>query len=195
LNGVIVFVKNPELGKVKTRLAQTLGDQQALDIYHQLVAYTRNMLLELEGVKRIVYYSSFIDENDEWYPTHFAKRLQVQEDLGTRIMSAVREVFAECSKVVIIGSDCPQLTSDHIQKAFDLLATHHLVLGPSLDGGYYLLGLDSYEPDLFQEITWSTDVVARQTLEKAEAKGLTSCKLEPLSDIDHEEDWINHGFK
>ena len=192
--GVIVFVKNPELGKVKTRLAATVGDEKALDIYNRLVAYTREVLLGSDAVDAIVYYSSFIDRKDEWSNVRFEKRLQVQGGLGDKITAAVQESFNDYEKIIIIGSDCPQLTKVHIQDAIAYLNTNNVVIGPSKDGGYYLLGMDHYYPSLFQDIPWSTETVAMDTLQQAEALGLRTHQLEILSDIDYEEDWINYGF-
>ena len=118
MKGVIVFVKNPELGKVKTRLAATVGDQKALSIYYKLLGYTRNVLMELKGVVNYVYYSSFIDTTDEWSNEDFQKNIQKGEDLGERMSTAFHQVFEECDKVVIIGSDCTQLKSSHLEQAF-----------------------------------------------------------------------------
>lgn len=194
MRGIIVFVKNPELGKVKTRLASTLGDTTALEIYNKLVDYTRNVLVEIKNANLYVFYSSFIDTEDGWSNDIFDKRLQVEGGLGPKITSAIQSTFEECDQVVIIGSDCPQLTSSHIEDAFEKLKTHNVVIGPSHDGGYYLLGMGNYYPELFQDIAWSTNTVCQETLQKAKSIDLNSCKLETLSDVDYEEDWVKFGF-
>jgi rSAM/selenodomain-associated transferase 1 len=194
LNGIIVFVKNPELGQVKTRLASTLGDIKALEIYNRLLGYTREFLLELTHAKKFVYYSSYIDLEDDWQKEVFEKRLQVRGELGDKITSAVKNTFETCDYVVIIGSDCPQLTSAHIRNTFDQLKSHNIVIGPSLDGGYYLLGMDKMYFELFQDISWSTETVCHETLEKALSLNLNVFQLEALSDIDYEEDWVKYGF-
>ncbi|MEM9548147.1 MAG: TIGR04282 family arsenosugar biosynthesis glycosyltransferase [Bacteroidota bacterium] len=194
MRGVIVFVKNPELGKVKTRLAATLGDEKALEIYLKLLYYTRDVLMDVKDAERYVYYSSFIDNNDKWPNQIFEKRLQQQGDLGNRITSAFQAVFESCEQVVIIGSDCPQLTAGHIQDAFQVLESNDVVMGPSHDGGYYLLGIKEYYPALFQEISWSTDKVFEETLQVAKQKNLKVGRLEVLTDIDYAEDWEKYGF-
>ncbi len=194
MRGVVVFVKNPELGKVKTRLAASLGDQKALEIYNELLSYTREVLIGFDSAKRYIYYSSFIDTEDDWSNEIFEKRLQTDGGLGIKIISAVQSTFDTCDQIIIIGSDCPQLTSSHIEDAFQKLKTHNIVIGPSHDGGYYLLGMNKFYPELFQDITWSTDTVFQETLKKAESIKLEVYELETLSDIDYEEDWVKYGF-
>jgi hypothetical protein len=194
LKGIIVFVKNPKLGKVKTRLAASLGDHKALEIYNKLIGYTKDVLLQLSNVNRFVYYSSFIDQQDGWDNEKFIKRIQYQGGLGERITHALEETFENCQHIIIIGSDCPQLTPAHINEAFDRLRSNNVVIGPSQDGGYYLLGMDKFYPELFQNIEWSTATVFKETIQKTKDKNLKTSKLEVLSDIDYEEDWIKYGF-
>ena len=194
MKGIIVFVKNPELGKVKTRLAISMGDKKALEIYNKLVGYTKEVLLQLSNTKKYVYYSSFVDRQDDWSNDQFEKRIQSIEGLGERMTIAIGEIFETCEQVLIIGSDCPQLTPSHINDAFDKLSNHNIVIGPSQDGGYYLLGMDKHYLGLFQGIEWSTNTVFGDTIQKAKDKGLSVSELETLSDIDYEEDWIKFGF-
>ena len=194
MKGVIVFVKNPELGKVKTRLAQTLGDKEALSIYKKLLEYTRSVLLELNEAERFVFYSSFIDEEDEWSATEFQKYLQKGSDLGHRMSSAFETILKRCEQVLIIGSDCAQLTSDHLDQAFAFLDSHDMVIGPSQDGGYYLLGMNHHYPFLFENIVWSSETVFQETVGKAIEHNLKYVELEVLSDIDNEEDWNRYGL-
>ena len=194
MKGVIVFVKNPELGKVKTRLAATVGDKEALSIYHKLLEYTRGVLLDLEETQRFVFYSSFIDDGDDWSNANFHKYIQEGLDLGQRMSTAFKLIFEKCDKVVIIGSDCTQLKSSHINSAFDFLESKDMVIGPSHDGGYYLLGLNKHNPFLFQNIEWSSASVLKETLDKADHLNLQYTMLEELSDIDNEEDWRRYGF-
>lgn len=194
MKGIIVFVKNPELGKVKTRLAISMGDKKALEIYNKLLAYTKEILLHLSNVKKCIYYSSFIDRKDDWINDQFEKHIQSKGDLGERMNNAFSEVFDSCEHVIIIGSDCPQLTASHLNDAFESLKNHNVVIGPSQDGGYYLLGMDKHYPELFQGIEWSTNTVLSATIQKAKDKHLKISELETLSDIDFEEDWIKYGF-
>lgn len=186
-NAIIVFVKNPELGKVKTRLAKTLGNQKALDIYLRLTQYTRTVLEELAWPK-YVFYDQEVIEKDDWDLPLFHKRIQHSGDLGDRMNDACTQVLQEFDKLVIIGSDCPQLTANHIHAAFEALDQTDLVFGPSHDGGYYLLGMKTIHSYLFTDIPWSTSSVYGQSLTKAFEHKHSVTELEHLTDIDHEED-------
>ena len=192
---VIVFIKNPELGKVKTRLAKSVGDDKALAIYMQLMEHTRLQMLGVEGVERYVFYSSFVDEDDDWLPIDFKARLQVEGDLGDKIKAAFREVFEVVDQAIIIGSDCAQLDSSHIQSAVDQLEKHDVVIGPTLDGGYYLLGMNGNYETLFEDINWSTETVLQETIDKANQQTISVKLIDKLSDIDYIEDWEQYGLK
>ena len=193
--GIIVFIKNPRLGHVKTRLAKDVGDERALEIYLKLTAHTQRILAAVPYVNRNVYYSEFVDDADDWSTDTFIKGLQSNGDLGDRIKHAFSEVFEQNEKVIIIGSDCAQLSANHIQQAIDALDTNNVVIGPSLDGGYYLLGMDSNFQFLFEDIEWSTESVFETTKNKALAQDLTVAEIEKLSDIDYIEDWEKYGLK
>lgn len=191
---IIVFIKNPRLGHVKTRLAKDVGDAKALDIYLKLTEHTKKVLAEVPDAKRCVYYSEFIDESDDWSDEIFIKGLQSNGDLGDRIKHAFLEIFEQSNKVIIIGSDCAQLSAEHIQLAIDALENNNVVIGPSLDGGYYLLGMDSNYQFLFEDIEWSTESVFESTKSQAIDHGLTIAEIETLSDIDYIEDWEKYGL-
>lgn len=188
-NNLLIFVRNPELGKVKTRLAATVGDAEALRIYHILLAKTRAAALGV-GVKRTVYYSDAIEEPDIWNPLYFEKKTQHGPDLGGRMRHAFEAAFAAgAKKAVIIGSDCPDLSGPLLFDAFKALDRSDFVLGPVDDGGYYLLGMKKLEPSLFEGIPWSTDVVLSRTLERIQQLGNAHTLLPKLSDVDTEVDW------
>ncbi len=195
INSLIVFVRNPELGKVKTRLAAGVGERRALDIYLELLRHTRAITLELP-VNRYVYYSHFIDDQDEWAVKDFQKRLQTgHPDLGIKMKTAFEEVLKEVDKAVIIGSDCPKLTPAHLREAFNALGSKEVVLGPAVDGGYYLLGLSKMVPQLFEDMKWSTPHVAENTLQRIRQLNLAYHLLPTLPDIDYAEDWIQYGWE
>lgn len=188
-NTLLIFVRNPHLGQVKTRLAQTVGDAEALRIYQILLAKTRVAALGLRA-RRIVFYADTPDEPDIWNPQYFEKKVQEGADLGARMRQAFEVAFAAgAAKAIIIGSDCPELTGPDIRKAFTALDKVDIVLGPVPDGGYYLLGMKAPEPGLFEGIAWSTDTVLARTLEKIQAAGKTHRLLPELSDVDTEADW------
>jgi rSAM/selenodomain-associated transferase 1 len=190
MNVLLLFNRNPQLGKVKTRVARTVGDTEALRIYHILLEKTRLAALGVEA-ERWLFYSDFIDTNDDWPETGFSKKIQSGGDLGERMEQAFRVAFeAGAGKVLIIGSDCPELTGEILQMAFDKLDEADFVLGSVPDGGYYLLGMKALEPSVFQDIEWSTETVRVRTLEKIEAAGKSCALLPVLSDVDTEEDWL-----
>lgn len=187
---LIIFVKNPELGKCKTRLAATIGDEKALNFYKNMLKRTKEEA-EKVGADKAIYYSSFIDEKDLW-PNQppFYKFLQNQNpDLGIKMQSAFEEAFQDgCESACIIGSDCYALDEKAIEQAFNALENHDVVLGPSNDGGYYLLGMNQLHPELFKNKEWSTESVAPETIQDFKSLNLKYSLLEELTDIDNEED-------
>lgn len=187
-NALIIFVRNPEAGKVKTRLASTLGDEKALAIYKELLAHTRKVCSGASA-ERFVFYAETIPATDEWSGGSFTRMKQAGTDLGQRMMHAFAEVFAQGhEKVLIIGSDCFELTTNIIEDAFELLEKYDTVIGPARDGGYYLLGLKKMNPALFVNKEWSTENVFRQTIHDIEKQLLTYALLPVLTDVDTEAD-------
>jgi len=189
-NLTIVFVRNPELGKVKTRLSKTIGDKYALNIYILLLKHTESVLQKVSSDK-VVYYSEKIQSNDLWSNRCFQKKLQKGNDLGERMQHAFETAFKEgYEKVVIVGSDLFDLKAAHIENAFKALENHDLVIGPSLDGGYYLLGMKVLHPAVFKNKQWGTDSVLETTLKNLEQKNVKL--LEALNDIDTFDDLQEH---
>lgn len=187
-NLLLIFIKNPEPGKVKTRLADSIGNQKAYRVYLKLLKHTVDTAKGLDAGRQ-VWYSSFIDRQDFIPETKFEKRLQQGEDLGERMLHAFRSGFDEgYSSIVITGSDCPDVTPALLKRAFHELKTSDVVAGPSSDGGYYLLGLNQVQEDLFRDISWSTEQVLDQTIKKAKGLSLTLSFLPELNDIDTIED-------
>lgn len=190
-NAVIVFLKNLTLGKVKTRLAATVGDQKALEIYGQLVAHTLKQVSQ-SGQKALLYFSDDLHSDLPQFDQQYSLRLQEGSDLGERMSNAFKDVFeTSARKVLIIGTDCPGLDASIIKEAFDALDGHDIVIGPATDGGYYLLGMRNFQGFIFEDIPWSTSKVLELTLEKCARHSLTYCLLKELSDIDDENDLNN----
>ena len=198
---LIIFIKNPESGKVKTRLASTIGDQKALKIYELLLTHTRQTALEV-AVDRHVFYSRFIDENDKWPSDDFYKHLQDQNpDLGQKMYSSFLQLRKQgYERALIIGSDCLELTADIIKDAFVLLNKQEAVIGPAKDGGYYSIGFnfgllgersEKVMSDLFINKTWSHEKVFAEAMAALNSNELRRAKLPLLSDVDYEED-IKH---
>jgi len=193
---IITFVRTPELGKVKTRIAAAVGPHEALRIYKQLLLHTRHVLTEVKGDTYIYHTGSLAGESsDLWKADVFHKRPQVEGDLGDKLQAAFAECLREYDKVIVIGSDCASLTSSHIDRAISALDDTDAVLGPTLDGGYYLLGLRRSIPSVFENIHWSTATVLDETLAQLAATNATHTLLEKLSDIDYIEDWKQYGWE
>ena len=185
-NLIIVFVRTPELGKVKTRLAKSIGDVSALTIYKLLLKHTETVLHDL-SFDKVVYYSEKVEENDFWEARLFEKKRQKGADLGKRMQHAFETAFEKgYQKVLIIGSDLFDLKSIHITTAFEALENHDLTIGPSLDGGYYLLGMKELYPAVFKNKKWGTDSILENTLKDLQQQNVKL--LEALNDIDTFED-------
>lgn len=180
---LIVFLKNPVAGKVKTRLAATVGDEKALEIYLLLIDYTREICKNCKAEKN-VFFSDFIDEKISFGNSF----VQQGADLGEKMKNAFRTMFdSGAKKVVIIGTDCAELTTEILDEAFLHLNNHDFVIGPAHDGGYYLLGMKSFFPEIFDGVLWSTDAVFTKTKEKIISSGKSLFLLSVLRDIDTEE--------
>jgi len=190
---LIIFARNPELGKVKTRLAETIGDEAALNIYVQLLEKTVSITENL-SVHKVVYYDERIGTGDLWDSSKYFKALQNTRNLGEKMHSAVSNAFEEgYEKVCIIGSDCYDLTQEIIENAFESLNSKQAVIGAAEDGGYYLLGMSQFVPELFEDKAWSTDSVFSSTKKDFERLGLSFDELQMLKDIDIEADlgsWV-----
>ena len=190
---LIVFTRYPEPGKAKTRLIPALGTQGAANLHRQLTEYTLSRVRELQGERPTsveVYFSGGNQQlMQDWLGADFVCKPQVDGDLGLRIVSAFDGAFSNgIEGALIIGTDCPDLSAKIMSEAFDGLILHDLVLGPALDGGYYLIGLRRVFPQLFAEIPWGTSEVLAKTIAIASSMNLSIAYLPPLADIDRPED-------
>jgi len=194
---LIIFVKNPVLGKAKTRLAATVGDEKALAIYKLLLEKTKLETINLPTDK-IVYYSDHVDDSDLWNNSIYQKALQSPGDLGRKITTAFSQAFQSgYARVCIIGSDCYDMTQGHLQEAFDALKTKDAIIGPAVDGGYYTIGMSRYIPELFEQKVWSTKTVGSDTIEDFKNLHLDYHVIETLNDVDTEDDlgpWANSAL-
>lgn len=187
---LIIFVRNPVLGKVKTRLAATIGDEKALDIYKELLQHTFNICSQVKADKYVFYHEEIVT-HDMWNAAGFHKKLQAPADLGGKMKAAFLELFnAGYKKVIIIGSDCMQLTPAIIESGYSMLQEKKTVIGPAKDGGYYLLGLRIMHEFIFENKKWSTASVFSQTLAELEQHHLSVGLLPELTDVDTEKDWL-----
>lgn len=190
---LVIFTRFPEPHKAKTRLIPALGPQRAAAVGRDMTQHTLACVRELAkdfGVAAEVRFEGGDPERmAAAFGNGFPYRRQGTGDLGCRMERAFAEAFCEgAERIVIIGTDCPEITPDLIRESFERLATCDLVLGPATDGGYYLIGLRRPAPRLFTDIPWGTERVLEQTLRRAEELGLAVCHLKTLSDVDRPED-------
>lgn len=163
---LIIFARNPVRGKVKTRLAATMGDNKALSIYQSLLEHTVQITQQLP-CDRYVFYADGISKNDVWPDHLYLKKNQEGNDLGQRMLHAFDTLFQlGYQKIIIIGTDCFELSSSILLDAFTALDEKEVVIGPSEDGGYYLLGMRQFFPFLFQEKAWSTKNADNSSVKK-----------------------------
>ena len=191
---LIIFTKNAKLGKVKTRLAATIGNEDALHAHKLLVEKTAILLYSILCDK-VVYYSNHIEDDDIFSANGFHKHVQFGKDLGQRMQNAFSAEFKQgYTSIVMIGTDCPDLEEENVTQAFELLKSNELVLGPAHDGGYYLIGLSSHRDGLFSGIEWSTSSVLERTLEIAKLAQLSVGILPTKQDIDTFDDLKSSDF-
>lgn len=195
-SALLIFIKNPELGKVKTRLAATVGNEKALEIFQKLLVNIHDKSLKVMADK-FLFYSSFVDQNDIWENDIYNKYLQNQSpDLGQRMLSAFEQARdLGYSKALIVGSDIYEVNTEILNKGFESLENAETVLGPSHDGGYYAIGFnfekinsDTFLQDIFLNKTWSHEHVAQEALGVINSFSYTCNLLPTLNDIDTEED-------
>ncbi len=183
---LLIFTRNPKLGKCKTRLAETIGDQAALDIYMILLRHTAEITKDLNCSKE-VHYSEEVSENDLWDKGNYAKQLQEGNDLGERMYNAFKSGFQKgYKKIIIIGSDIYDLNSETIDEAFAEMENVDFVIGPAADGGYYLIGMKTLNNDIFLNKNWGTETVLEDTLNNLNHKKVILLQIK--NDIDVYED-------
>ncbi|QDU82296.1 PGL p-HBAD biosynthesis glycosyltransferase [Polystyrenella longa] len=192
---LILFARYPEPGKTKTRLLSAFSPESVVDIYKHLLDYTLILVRDFssqQGCDVSLYVSGgTAQEMGTLVGDDFRLVEQTGDTLGDRMLNAVTyasELGAE--RTVIIGTDCLELIPDDLTKAFELLQSHDLVLGPAQDGGYYLIGLQEPQPSIFDEMPWGTNTVFNETLNRARNRSLDTALLEIHNDIDYPEDLI-----
>ncbi|MBT8326952.1 MAG: TIGR04282 family arsenosugar biosynthesis glycosyltransferase [Bacteroidia bacterium] len=182
-NLVIVFVKNIKMGKVKTRLAKTIGDEAAFQVYNKLVNITEQATEKLTIDRRIYFSDAIVDS--KW--PNDSKEVQRGKDLGERMLNAFIEGFNDGYKnIVLIGSDLPDISSVIIENAFAQLKNNDVVFGPAEDGGYYLVGMSKTHRQIFKNKPWSQPNLLKITLDELKENDVAI--LEILNDIDTLED-------
>jgi uncharacterized protein len=189
-NCLIIFTRYPELGKTKTRLIPALGEQGATQLHRQMAEYTIQQARSLPQMAIEVWYVGGNQElMQNWLGQDLVYRKQPPGDLGDRMCAAFRSSFNQGhDAVIVVGTDCPELTTAVLTQGFAKLQDHTLTIGPAIDGGYYLIGLQQLVPELFQGIAWSTATVLSETLEIVDRLHLSISLLPCLHDIDVPQD-------
>lgn len=190
-DALLVFLRQPRPGAVKSRLIPALGEEFAAELYRALAEEGYRRTTPREGeYQRLFFYTpeQAREEMEEWFPGE-AFVLQEGSDLGARMAAAFEAAFRRgVRRAAIAGSDAPWVSREIVLDALASLQGHDLVLGPARDGGYYLVALDRPRPMLFEGMAWGTPSVLAATAERAGALGLTVRMLETLPDIDTLED-------
>jgi hypothetical protein len=189
-DAVLVFVRAPEAGRVKTRLAAEIGGEAALRVYVRLAEHALEQARAAGAAVRVHFTPGGAGERvKEWLGPGAAYLPQAEGDLGERMRGAFDAAFAAGFwRVVIIGSDLPDLSAELLRRAFALLDAGEAVLGPARDGGYWLLGLRRPVPEVFRGIAWSTAEVFADTVARLRAEGIEPALLEVLIDVDEAAD-------
>ena len=186
-----VFLKEPRPGRVKTRLARAIGKRRAAGLYRAFVVDTLEWFGRTPAGERRLYYAP-----EGTQPERIARLVpggitamtlwpQRGAGLGERLERAFEETFAAGFRAAVVtGTDCPLVGPSTLRQALSALENAEVVLGPARDGGYYLVGLRRFAPEIFRGIPWSTSRVLAATLESIRRAGLTTALLEPLGDVD-----------
>ena len=185
---LLVFLKSPRPGRVKTRLARSVGDEAACALYRGMVEDLLQRLSPLSRVELRITPDATVERHADWLRPGWRARGQGEGSLGQRLSRAFRDhARGGARRILAIGSDTPDLALSHLQEGYSALERAPVVLGPARDGGYWLIGARGHAPRLFEEIPWSTARVLEATLERVEELGHHAILLETLEDVDDEE--------
>jgi hypothetical protein len=192
---LLFFIKNPEKGRVKTRLASAVGDEMAAKLYRRFLLETLSTLNKGTFLFYLCFYPGHsLNDLKHWLGEDYLYMPQKGEDLGERMKNGFIDAFSmNFKRVVLIGSDIPDLPLEFIEEAFASLREKDVVIGPSFDGGYYLIGFKNKNFSLrtFEGIPWSTKRVFKETMNILKQERLTVHTLHPLRDIDTIDDLRN----
>ena len=190
---IILFTRYPEPGITKTRLVPKLGPDGAAELHRKMTEHTLDRIRMLAHIRPVSIETRYAGGDDDrmkdWLGCDLLIRRQWGTDLGTRLTEAFHQAFREgMRRVIIVGTDCPALTPRLLTQALQSLHENDLVLGPAVDGGYYLVGLRRAVPELFRDVKWGTDGVLQETLRRAAKSGLAVTLLQTEGDVDRPED-------
>ncbi len=194
-DALIIFTKFPHPGKVKTRLAATIGHEKAIKFFKVCAENIFNIAHGLnKSIETYLFYQSTknLQAIKKWIGKEFTFLPQSGGDLGNKMTKAFEKVFEKGkSKAIIVGTDIPDIDSNLLRDAFKALDSHDIVIGPSYDGGYYLLGMKKFIPGLFVNIEWSTDSVYNSTVKIINNLNYNYFELPRLHDVDTEMELLN----
>jgi uncharacterized protein len=190
---LIVFTRYPAAGKVKTRLIPALGEEGAAALHKKMAEHTISQVRALQRLAACDLEVWFVGGDlalmQGWLGEDLRYQLQPDGDLGDRMRLSFQSIFDRgYKKAAIVGTDCPGLTTKILAQSFDALEDNSIALGPAIDGGYYLIGLQYLIPELFTGITWSNANVLQDTLKIATDLGIVPTLLPYLADIDLPQD-------
>ena len=188
-NHLIIFTRYPVPGTTKTRLIPALGAKGAAALQKQLTEHTIQQVQGLDAAVTIYFSGGTLAQMQSWLGDQWQFQPQAGDDLGDRLINAIQHSKdSGYERTVVIGIDCPEITTEILGEAFTALINNDVVLGEATDGGYYLVGLQHLVPELFQNMQWGIDTVLEETLERTKRLDLKTEILQPLSDIDYPED-------
>lgn len=192
---LIIFTRYPEPGRTKTRLIPALGEVGAAKLHQQMAEYTIAQGRELRKILDLSVEIRFIGGNtqkmQQWLGEDVSYKDQGEGDLGVKMERSLIESFNQLHKqVIIIGTDCPSINYQLLSTAFEKLNDDDLVIGPAVDGGYYLIAMKQIIPQIFKNIPWGTDQVLIETIKAAKPQNLSIGYLPTLNDIDRPEDLV-----
>ena len=183
-SGLIIFLKYPEKGKVKTRLAKKIGSDKALELYWYLV---HNTICNSNGTHFAELH--FQNQLPSKHPfLNLTCKYQKGENIGERMFNSLASVLDSAELAILIGADIPEMSTDVIEEAVKILQSNDVVFGPSKDGGYYLVGMKKACREIFELEEWSHSKVLEQTIEKVKQLGLSFDFTKELNDLDTFED-------
>lgn len=206
MNTLIVFVRYPDPGKVKTRIARELGAEKAAEIYSLIAGSVIEEVSGSDNYGTVIYFDPPEKEDAirKWLGRgDVSYEPQSGVTVGERMSDAFDRVFSGgAEKAVLIGTDIPQITGEIVTEAFRLLEYEDAVIGPAQDGGYYLLGLKKPAPHLFSDIEWGSETVFEQTIGRIRKLNISYKSLDTLRDVDTAGDispglleWLTDGSK
>ena len=188
---IIIFTKAAQAGFTKTRLIPALGKQGAANLAKKMLIHTLNQCLEA-GVGPVEMCVTPPPTDSIWQEFAVLGDLEYSDqgtgDLGERLSRVTQRVIGRGESLLLIGTDCTQLTATHLQRAKESLHDFDSILIPATDGGYVLFGLNFFHPSLFESIKWSTDTVYAETTERLETLGCTTKFFPSMHDIDEPKD-------